>query len=331
MAVLYVDEYGAAVRLSAGRIEIDKGGVLLASVRLHELECLVVQENCAVTSAALRALLREGVETAFVTHNGEYLGRLEPVAGKNVGTRKAQYRMSEREDFCLALAKRFVAGKLANMRTLIMRYARRNSEDESECAETLRRAAVAAGAADSIEELLGHEGTGSCAYFSALARIAPVSFGFAGRNRRPPLDPFNAMLGFGYALLENVVQRAVGIAGLDPFCGFFHRDAYGRESLVLDLMEEMRPVVADSVVLDCCSRSVLDPKADFEARDGGVYLSESGRKKFFKAFHLRVREKVKPDADSAPVDYSELCVRQARQLAKCIVRGVADYKPFLIK
>lgn len=179
--------------------------------------------------------------------------------------------------------------------------------------------------------MLGHEGSGTHAYFQALREIVPHSFGFAGRNRRPPQDPFNAMLGFGYALLENLVERAVAIVGLDPFCGFFHKDSYGRQSLVLDLMEEFRPVVSDSVVIDCCSRGMLDPESDFESRDGGVYLNAPGRKKFFKAFHGRAREKVKPDAGSAPVDYFELSVIQARKLAVCIAKGRADYTPFLVK
>ncbi len=331
MAVLYVDEYGSSLHHSAGRIFVEKDGRELAGVRIRELEMVVLQENCGVTSSAIGALLRNGIDLAIVSHGGNYLGRLESAVGKNIVLRRQQYRMGDNPAFCLLLARRFAAAKLANMRTLVMRYSRGGGVDLGKCADSLRECAAKAGAADSLPELLGLEGSGSSAYFQALRSIVKSPFEFSGRNRRPPLDPVNAMLGFAYALLEGRVERSVCLAGLDPHCGFFHQEQYGRQSLVLDLMEEPRPVIADSVALNCCGRHIVDPKSDFESRDGGIFLNESGRQKLFAAFHARMSQAVTRRPGASSISYDAVCLEQARSLAACIRKGAADYEPFLVK
>ncbi len=138
------------------------------------------------------------------------------------------------------------------------------------------------------------------------------------------------MLSFAYTLLENYVQRAVSIIGLDPYCRYFHRETYGRQGLVLDLMEEFRPVIADSVVILCCNQRRLKPEEDFEDVEGGVYLNESGKQKFFAAFETRMRDTILNPV-SGQTNYARLCIDQARLMARCIRSGVPDYKPFLVK
>lgn len=332
MATIYIDEHGAFLRTSQGLVVVEKDAAILASVRLQEIESVIVMENCALTSAAVVEMLRAGVEVAFLSRNAEYLGKLEPVASKNVAVRSKQHAASADQAFCLALSRRFVAAKIANMRTIVMRYARSHTGDDlAPQIDRLRDLARGAGSADTAQELLGIEGSATRHYFSALSRVISEPFVFSGRNRRPPLDPVNAMLGFAYALLENYVEAAVGATGLDPYCGFFHREAYGRQSLVFDLMEEMRPVIADSVVINCCNRAMVSPDADFERRDGGVYLNEPGRQKFFRAFHGRMNGTVKPGPGQTAVSYQRLCVAQAQALARCVNAGTPDYRPFLIK
>jgi CRISPR-associated protein Cas1 len=331
MAVLYVDEYGAVVRYSAGLVLVEKEGCPISSVRVQDIESVVIEENALLTSAAIAAFLNEGVDVAFLNGRGEYIGKIESALKKDITLRRRQYSLSEDVDFCTGLAKRFVASKLANMRTIVLRYARKQEPDRlTEIAGRIKEAAVLAGAADSIDAIRGFEGVGSKEYFSALGLIISEPFQFAGRNRRPPKDPVNAMLSFAYALLENYVERAVSIAGLDPYCGFFHREAYGRQGLVLDLMEEFRPVIADSVVILCCNQHRLKPDQDFEDVEGGVYLNESGRQKLFEAFERRMKENVKTYSGSC-VNYARVCVEQARLIAKCIRNGKPDYKPFLVR
>ena len=251
---------------------------------------------------------------------------------KNIILRRQQYRLSEDLVFCASLAKRFVAAKLANMRTILMRYSRNERvEGLDPAVSSLQELAKQAGAADTFDQVMGFEGMGSKVYFSAFPKVIASPFVFNGRNRRPPLDPVNAMLGFAYALLENHVERSVSVVGLDPFCGFLHREHYGRQSLVFDLMEELRPVVADSVVINCCNRSMIHNELDFETIDGGVYLNETGRQKFFKAFNTRMRETIKPAPDAEAISYERVCLRQARLLAESVRQKSLNYKPFLIK
>jgi len=333
MAVAYVDEFGASICASQGLLIIeDKDGKQVASIRVQELESLVIQENCSITSAAIGLLLRNGVSAAFISHGGEFLGTLQPPMGRNILLRKQQYRLSDDLEFTLAIAKAIAAGKLTNMRAILLRYARtgeRNLADDG--CDLIQNMIDGTDSATSSDEVLGLEGTGSRAYFDAFPCIIKDPFSFTDRNRRPPQDPVNAMLGFAYALLENCMEAAVSSAGFDPYCGLYHKDHYGRESLALDLMEEMRPVIADSVVISICSRRMLDPIDDFENRDGGVFLNETGRQKFFRIFNARMNETIKPSADEPAITYERLCGRQARILAGCVNGKTPIYAPFLVK
>jgi CRISPR-associated protein Cas1 len=333
MAVLYVDEYGCKVRFSGGLVVVEShDGRELASVRLQELEYVVIMENASITSAAATALLRGSVPVAFLSHGGEYLGKLEPPVGKNVLLRRAQYKASDDPSFCLEISRAIVYGKLANMRTILMRYARNKPELDFLGIESLMRSLLeSVKTASDITALLGLEGNGTRYYFSIFPIILPEPWKFEGRSRRPPRDPVNAMLSFAYALLENEIENAISICGLDPYCGFFHQDAYGRQSLVLDLMEEFRPVIADSVVLNCCIRRMIDPVQDFEERDGGVFLNEQGRQKFFRIFDARMKTPLNTSSIRGTCTYRSVCESQARMLARCLTDNSQKYVPYTVK
>ncbi|OPZ87054.1 MAG: CRISPR-associated protein Cas4/endonuclease Cas1 fusion [bacterium ADurb.Bin429] len=227
MSILYLDEYGATLRASGGRLLIEKDGETLVTARPQEVELVIVLANCGFTSAAAQILLNQGIDVAFVDTHGEYLGRLEGAMGKNVLLRRRQYALADDPEFCLALARALVQGKVANMRTIVMRYAREGVTNLH--APIAEMAAVLDGldVCPSQESLRGMEGTATAAYFGAMARIVQPPFSFSGRNRRPPQDPVNAMLGFSYALLLSYVERAVSAVGLDAYCGYYHQDTYG--------------------------------------------------------------------------------------------------------
>jgi len=333
MSVLFVDEHGACVRYSGGRIIVtDPEDKELASLRVQEIETVVICVHASVTSAALSALLHAGVDTVYVDHNGRYLGRTQPALAKNLNLRLAQYAAFGDENFRLEIARRIATGKVTNMRVVLLRQARyRKSETVSARANRILESLNALSLAENPQVVLGLEGTATREYFAALSETLSPPFVFDGRRRRPPPDPVNAMLGFSYALLAGVTGSAVYAAGLDPFLGFYHREAYGRESLVLDLMEEFRPIVADSVVLACCNKRIVDPTTDFEERDGGVYLNEKGRSKVFSAFHSRLKETVQPGEGLSAIPYSRIIHTQARRLARCVATGNPDYCPFTVR
>lgn len=332
MAILYIDEPGSHIKLNSGLIVIEKEESTLTEVRLQEIENIIILENCSFTSAAAGALLRMSIPASFISRDGEYLGKLEAPLGKNITLRRGQYKAADDTKFCQAMAKSIVTAKLSNSMTILQRYNR--SADNSPFSSNIGniKDLIDQAASDcSMDTILGIEGSGAREYFAALKYIIDKPFTFTGRNRRPPEDPVNAMLGFAYALLETFVEGGVCAAGLDAYCGLYHQERYGREGLALDLMEEFRPVIADSVVINCCSRKMLDPVKDFEERDGGIFLNESGRQKFYRAFTGRIREEIKPDKDSPAVSYQKIIYMQAYKMAKCILNTSLQYDAFLIK
>jgi CRISP-associated protein Cas1 len=197
--------------------------------------------------------------------------------------------------------------------------------------DRMTRALAQVPTARSLAELRGLEGSGSQAYFTILKATLRAELTFERRSRRPPQDPANALLSLAYTLLTNALFTACEVAGLDAYDGFFHADKYGRPALALDLVEEFRPIVADSVVLTVVNNRMLDADDFTENEDGGVYLSRRALRKFVGQFGRRLNTLVyHPDAGRA-LSYQKVFEVQARRLRKCIESGTPAYQPFLAK
>ena len=199
--------------------------------------------------------------------------------------------------------------------------------------DNLRRSIQQVGSATNAESLRGIEGAGTAAYFGVLGNFLPEELHFKGRNRRPPKDPANALLSFGYALLANSVEGAVYLAGLDPYLGFLHVVDYGRPSLALDLMEEFRPVLVDALVLDLANHGRVRSE-DFEERDGGVFLQGEGRKRLIEGYQRRLEERVAYPVSAERVErisYRRCLEYQVRRLARVVLGEEAAYKAFLVR
>lgn len=327
MSTIYIDTQGASIRYSHGRLLVhDTQGQEIVSARISEVEEVILCANASISAIAMKTLLENNIDTVFLNKNGEYIGRTIGRMPKNNSLRIAQYELSKQEDYCLDIAKKMVHGKLSSMTAILRRYSRGNPNSPLEIyANRISDNLVQLKGAADFKILLGIEGSGTRDYFSGMSSIIQEPFQFTGRNRRPPLDPVNAMFGFSYSLLERVVEGAIYTAGMNPYIGVYHRPVYGRESLVFDLMEEFRPVIADNVVVVCCNKHILDPSDDFERKNGGVYLNEAGRKKFFKAFHARMSMKIKSKKTNRAELYSQVIYLQAYQLARCFTKNMTDY------
>jgi CRISPR-associated protein Cas1 len=184
----------------------------------------------------------------------------------------------------------------------------------------------------SAEQLLGIEGNAGRLYFERFASLlhAPAdvtAFDFTTRNRRPPKDPVNALLSFAYSMLTKDVAVALRISGFDPFLGFFHRPRHGRQALALDVMEEFRPIVADSVVVNAINTGVLT-RRDFIHRSVGVTLSPEGRRKFLRAWERRLSEEVTHPLFGYRVSYRRIFEMQARLLARHLLGELPEYVGF---
>ncbi len=331
--ILYVTDQGAGLYRRGERLQVRRRKEVLADVPLYEVEQVVFMGPIALSTPAMGALLERGVDTVLLSTHGQYRGRLVGPARGNVLLRQKQFKRYEDEAFRLGVARAVVEGKLRNMRTLLMRLARRRGLEVKAVAHLLRRSIQQAQQAPHAEVLRGIEGAGTAAYFKALGTFLPAELQFKGRNRRPPKDPANALLSFGYALLANSVEGAIYLVGLDPYLGFLHVVDYGRPSLALDLMEEFRPVLVDAVVLDLANHGQVQGD-DFEQRDGGVFLRGDGRKRLIEAYQRRLEDRVAYPVGAERVErisYRRCLEYQVRRLARVILGEAAHYTAFLVR
>jgi CRISPR-associated protein Cas1 len=336
-AVLYVQEPGSHVGRRSEHLVVRKDNRELTRVPIHAVRQVVVFGNVQVSTQTLETLAANDVPVAYLTGYGRFVGAFVPAVPKNVGLREAQFRRFADPLERLTLAKAVVRAKLANQRALLMRSLRTDGDRGSDepaargIAELLRRLDDAG----SVDTLLGLEGQGAALYFGEFGRFlkAPPSgrgFDFTARNRRPPRDPVNALLSFAYALLTKDCFAAVCAVGFDPYKGFFHSEKHGKPSLALDLLEEFRPVIADSVVLTLVNNEMVGP-GDFVTWRDACQLTERGRKAFFQAYEQRKATVVTHPVYGYRMSYSRMLEVQARMLAAYVRGSVPAYAGFTVR
>lgn len=256
--IVYVTTQGAHIVKDGRRLLVKKDGAVCNTLFSHQLEQLILCGNVQVTTQALRLLMHAGIDTVFLTRDGRYRGRLAQEEPKNVLLRQRQFELARDEAFCLRQARRMVTGKLRNMIMVLQRIRRRrDAKAVGQAAERLRRLLPAVEAATGLEVLRGLEGKAAAGYFLVLRHGLDKDFGFRHRVRRPPTDPVNAVLSLLYTFITNRLYTAVRLAGLDPYPGVLHSLDYGRCALPLDLVEEWRPLLADTLMLALFNLGVI--------------------------------------------------------------------------
>jgi len=261
--IVYVKTQGARIVKEGKHLLVKKGDGIYHTLFTYKLDQLLLFGNIEITHNAVCQLMRNNIDTVFLTYYGRYLGRLAAPESKNVLLHKMQYKLLDEVNFGLSLARSIVAGKLSNMATLLMRIKRsRKIKETGIVASEIQGLIPRLTEADNINSIRGYEGLGSALYFKAFRHGFVEDMGFKKRVRRPPTDPVNSVLSLTYTLLMNRVYSAVRVAGLDPYPGFLHSVDYGRYSLVLDLMEEFRTIISDTLTLSLFNLKILQ-KADF--------------------------------------------------------------------
>jgi CRISPR-associated protein Cas1 len=288
---VYVQDHGAQIALSGERLVI-RGENGASHVRLMNTSHVVIRGNVQLSTQAARALLDRGIPVLYLTGGGWFSGRLSGTDTNNIDLRMAQYRTALEPKRCLELARTFVVAKLRNARTML----RRNHEQADEVTlGQLKQLTRKAKHCENLESLLGIEGAAARVYFQSFAGMlrGPVSggFDFERRNRRPPRDPVNALLSFAYSLLTKELVIALASAGLEPLLGFYHQRRFGRPALALDLMEEFRPLIGDSVVISAINTGVIGP-ADFIRMAGACTIKDHARKRFIEAYERRLDQTI---------------------------------------
>ena len=302
----------------------------------HHLDHIVCFGPVTVSPFLMAACAEEGIAISFLDHRGRFLARVVGPTKGSVMLRRDQFRFCEDAESCLGAAKTFVTGKLANTRTRLRRAGR-------EATDTDRRTRLDQAAADlavilravpnveSMDRLLGLEGSAARIYFDAFPDLlrAPALPPWEGRNKRPPRDPFNAVLSFLYSLLAGDCDSALQAVGLDAQMGIYHADKPGRPALALDLMEELRPVLADGVFFTLFNRRQLD-EGDFHVEaTGAVKLSDTARKRVLEAWQERKRRALTHPFLGEETTYGLVPLYQAKLLARFLRGDLDGYPPFL--
>ena len=259
-------------------------------IRLLDVDRVIVIGKPAISIPALTHLMDRGIPCAFITSHGRWRGSLTPGEDLNAARRLRQYSMASVPAHSLRASKALIAAKLHNCRRVLQRLAANRGPSQPtalpRAIPALSSAEAELRSADTLDTLRGIEGSAASAYFKQLGSSFPPSFPFPARSRRPPRDPANATLSFGYTLLASEMECAIRSHGLDAAIGFFHTpDPRGRPSLALDLMEPFRAPVVDILAVSLASHGRLNPERDFISEPGGGFLfTEDGRKIFLQAY-----------------------------------------------
>lgn len=342
---MYVTTLDAYLSLDGENVVVQKDGQAIGRVPLHNLEAIITFGYTGASPALMGACAERNVGLCFMTRHGRFLARVIGMSKGNVVLRKEQYAISEEEVRCLSIAKNCIFGKVYNSKWILERATRdypmrldveklkgasarlshylsiiRGKDEEIICKE--------------LDQLRGFEGKAATVYFSVIDDLIlhqKEFFFFKERNKRPPLDNVNALLSFIYTLLAHDVASALEAVGFDAYIGFLHRDRPGRVSLALDLMEELRPIIADRFVISLINKKQVSNDDFIKKENGAIFLTDVARKKVLNAWQIRKQEIIKHPFLSEKMPWGLVPFAQAMLLARYIRGDLEEYPPFLWK
>lgn len=325
----YIQMQGGQVGKAGERLTVKLKGELVQDFKMHDVSQLCLMGNIQVTTQALQELAARGIPICYFSQGGWFHAITTGLNHKNVELRIAQYATAQNPDDSLRLARAFISGKIRNSRTLLRRSL---ESDTAHLLDRLADLALLSENAPSCESLLGIEGTAARLYFQGFAQIIKggEAFVFEDRNRRPPRDPVNALLSFLYSMLAKEWTVTLLSVGFDPMLGFLHKPRYGRPALALDLAEEFRPLIAESVALTLINSGEVQQE-DFIFRAGACSLVESGRKSTIAAFERRLDSLITHPIFGYKISYRRILEVQARLLARTLTGEFAAYPSFLTR
>lgn len=333
LGVVYVSEPGSRLGKAGYVLTINTPDGNHTEIPLKDIRHISLFGNVQISTQLTHECMESGVFVSYLTSSGRFLGMNHPITSKNILVRREQFRQFDSIETCKKLASSIVHAKILNQRTLLRRNAhgiqKRVLQD---LASYARRAETAA----SLDSLLGIEGIAAKQYMENLPKvfkvkdIPPRETLMNGRNKRPPRDPVNALLSLSYSLLERDMYAALVSVGLDPLLGFYHRIEPGRPSLVLDMMEPFRAIVADSVVIRTLNTGEII-WSDFYTSKESCALKQNGRKKFFQAFERRMHETVTHPIFGYKLSYRRMLELEARFLSRYLMGELPEYRPIVTR
>ncbi|MBI3850168.1 MAG: CRISPR-associated endonuclease Cas1 [Verrucomicrobia bacterium] len=325
--VLVVQTPGAQIGQRGDQLLVSVKGEDVRKIPGQQVRAIYCYGAVQITAQAVETCLDLGIDVSYFSPAGRFLGLLRALPASGVDARRGQYRLFELPGVRLQLAREVIRAKIHNQRVMLMR----NGDVPERVLKLMVNFRDATESAREMTELLGIEGNAAAIYFeqfeSMLKQREDWKFDWRGRNRRPPRDPVNALLSLGYSMLAKELTGVCHAVGLDPFLGFMHQPRYGRPALALDLMEEFRPLVADSVAISLVNRGELGPE-DFMRGANGTFLSDRGRKAFWEAWFRRCDTEVSHPEFEYKMAYRRMLEVQARQLWRFVRGEAAAYHGF---
>lgn len=353
---LYLNSQGYRVGVTSERLVVKEKDCTIDQIRLGDVTHVALFGNVQISTQAVQTLCEMEIPLAYFSMGGWFYGLTRGHGLKNVHTRIRQFAAAGNSLQCLALAQKMVQAKIRNQRTVLMRL---HVQPPAEAVRQMKEISARVPGARGLDELLGMEGAAAAVYFKHFAGMikagevdlddeipgldAPVSatakrleeketftFDFTQRNRRPPKDPVNALLSLAYSLLAKDCTIAALAVGFDPYVGFYHQPRHGRPALALDLMEEFRPLIAESAVLTAINNRMITP-GHFVRAGNAVNLTVHGRKAFFHAYEQRMNTLITHPIFDYKVSYRRVIELQARLLARWLTGEIPDYVPMVTR
>lgn len=336
---LYVTTDGAYLSKEQETVVVTVNRERRQQIPFLAIGSLVCFGRVTMSPELMGALAKQGIGVAFFGYNGRFLARVEGLPGGNVLVRRAQHRAADSAEMRLKVARSAVIGKVVNARRFLVHAARDAQHDGprealSRVAEQLSIHLRGVERSEDLSELRGFEGVAAHDYFgvfNSLIKRTGIEFCMDGRSRRPPRDRINALLSFGYALLQSDCSGALAGVGLDPAVGFLHEDRPGRLGLALDLMEELRVPMVDRLVVALVNRAEIEPQHLIADAGGAWSLTETGRKIFLVAYQKAKQVSIHHPFLDQETTWGMVSHLQARLLARCIRGDLDAYPPFEIR
>ena len=326
---LYVTEQGTRIGVRKGRVTVSQQKEVLQEVRLIDVSQVSIYGNVQISSQAMRAMFDQQVPVCWFSYGGWFQGIAHGLPSKHVDLRRRQVAIAAQAG--LPIAQKMIEGKIRNSRTLLRRNSR---SDVKPILEQLKATADQTAEVDTVESLLGVEGVAARLYFSLFSAMLKDdklgTFDFQGRNRRPPTDPVNCLLSYAYSLLTKDLTAVALAVGFDPYLGVFHKPRFGRPALALDLAEEFRPLIADSVVVNVINNGEIQENG-FIVRAQGVALTQQGRRSFIAAYERRLDQEVTHPVYGYKITYRRVLEVQARMLGAYLLGEIPEYVPFMTR
>ena len=333
MSYLYVTEQGAAISIDGNYVKVKTKDGAYRKVPIETLESVSIFSHSQMTTQCTVECLTRGIPVAYYSRTGKYFGQLESTGHIRAERQRMQAALYE-SDFAVELAKRIIEAKIHNQEVLVRRYLRNSSCKADEELKLLSVSAKKIASCNSIEQIMGYEGTAAKNYFKCLSKMVVPEFAFQGRSRRPPRDEFNAMLSLGYSIVMNEIYGKIQSRGLNPYFGFLHRDREKHPTLASDLMEEWRAVIVDSVVMSLVNgHEISKEHFEHDLDEPGYFLNRDGMKLFINKLIKKLETEMRYlNYVEYPVGFRRGMDLQVGELVKAIEEQDPHlYKPVWIR